>query len=421
MQEAFVQFIWKMQLFTASTLSTTDGEPISIIQRGELNTHSGPDFLHARIRIGETLWVGNVEIHLRSSGWLAHQHHTDRAYDNVILHVVYEHDMPHSDIPTLEIKNIIDPGLADRYTYLMQTASWIPCEKHIPQVPPIVIHKHLDRMLAERLEEKAMRFEQRLVLNNNDWEETCYQLIARGFGTNVNADPFERVARSLPLKTILRHHDQPTQIESLLFGQAGLLEGNFKSVYPHRLRAEYIFLRKKYGLEPIRALEWKFLRMRPANFPTIRLSQLAAFIAGREKVFSHMLEIRSAKEIATLFAVEASPFWQEHYHFKKATKKAPGGIGEDMIHLLIINTFAPLLFLYGKQTGESRFITRAVELLEQVPAEKNTIMRHWEAIGVHALHAGETQGLLHLKDTYCSHKRCLECPIGYRMLNATNM
>jgi len=421
MQEAFIQFIWRMQLFTASTLTTTDGEQISVINRGTLNTDSGPDFLHARIRIGDTLWVGNVEIHLRSSVWLSHKHHVDRAYDNVILHVVYEHDMPQSDIPTLELKNIIDNSLIDRYELMMQTASWIPCAKTIAHVPPVIIRQHLNRMLAERLEEKALRFEQRLMLNSNDWEETCYQLIARSFGTNVNADPFERLARSLPLKTILKHHDQPLQIEALLFGQAGLLEGNFKSVYPHRLRAEYIFLKKKYGLESIRALEWKFLRMRPANFPTIRLSQLAAFLAGREKVFSHILELRSVKEAMALFAVEASPFWQEHYHFKKATKKAPGGIGTDLVHLQVINTFAPLLFLYGKQTGNSDFIVRATDLLEQVPAENNSIVRQWKELGIHAKHAGESQALLHLKNEHCAHKHRLDCAVGYRILNQTNL
>lgn len=417
MQEAFIQFIWKMQLFTASSLTTTEGEQITIINRGEQNVHSGPDFTQARIRIGDTLWAGNVEIHIKSSGWIQHKHYKDRSYDNVILHVVYEHDMPHSEIPTLALKDRIDPNLLRSYAYLMETASWIPCEKRINTVPPIVIYQHLNRLLIERLEEKALKFEQRLRLNGNDWEETTYQLIARGFGTNVNADPFERVARSLPYKIILKHHDQPMQIEALLFGQAGLLEGNFKALYPHRLKAEYIFLRKKYDLEPIRALEWKFLRMRPANFPTIRMSQLAAFLANREKIFSQLIGIRSLKEVMHLFDVEASAYWQEHYHFRKATKKAAAAIGADFIHLQVINTFAPLLYLYGRLYGNDHLITHAVDLLEQTPPEQNTILRRWKDLGVFAKQAGHSQALLQLKQHHCVHKRCLECPIGYRILH----
>lgn len=418
MQEAFIQFAWKMQVFTASTLTTTDGEPISIVYRGDYNTHSGPDFLHARIKIGDTLWVGNVEIHVKSSAWLAHKHHTDRSYDNVILHVVYEHDMPHSDIPTLALKNLLPESLLHRYTHLMASANWVPCAQQLATVPPIHVHQCLDSMLAERLEDKAARIEQRLLVQKNDWEELTYQLIARSFGTNVNADPFERVAMQLPYKIILKHHDQPFQIEALLFGQAGMLDGNFRAVYAHQLKAEYIFLKKKYGLESIRALEWKFLRMRPANFPTIRMSQLAAFLSGRQKIFAHLLDIRSVKEIKQLFQVEASPFWREHYHFKRAAKHAPGNIGDEFIHIQVVNTFAPLLFLYGKIHHQDEYITRATDLLEQTPTERNHIVRQWADLGVSAKHAGHSQALLHLKQQYCVHKRCLECAIGYRILHS---
>lgn len=418
MQEAFIQFVWRMQLFTASTLTTTEGEPISILHHGHLNTDSGPDFLHARIRIGDTLWVGNVEIHIKSSAWLTHNHHRDRNYDNVILHVVYEHDMPHSDIPTLELKQRIPDAVVERYGMMMGTAETIPCSKQILSVPPLTVQSQFDRMLMERLEEKALRFEQRLTMNGNDWEATCWQLIARGFGTNINGDPFERVARSIPQIVLLKHLDQPLQVEALLFGQAGLLEGNFKSLYPNRLKSEYIFLKKKYSLEPIRAMEWKFLRMRPANFPTIRMSQLAALVAEREKWFARILTMRTVKELELFFNVEASAFWQEHYHFKKAAKRVPGGIGTDFIHLLVINIVAPLLFLYGRLHSQERYITRAISLLEQTPAEKNTVIRQWNALGLQAAHAGHSQAMLHLRQQYCGHKRCLECAIGYRILNS---
>ncbi len=416
MQEAFIQFAWKMQVFTASTLTTTEGEPISVIYRGDHNVHSGPDFLHARIRIGDTLWVGNVEVHIKSSAWLEHKHHVDRTYDNVILHVVYEHDMPHSDLPTLELRSIIPENLMHTYTHLMASGNWIPCEKSITHVPPIVIGQCLDSMLAERLADKCLRMEQRLIVQKNDWEELTYQVIARGFGTQVNADPFERVAMSLPYKLILKHHDQPKQIEALLFGQAGMLEGNYRSLYAHQLQAEYTFLKRKYDLQPIRALEWKFLRMRPANFPTVRMSQLAAFLSQRQKIFARLLEVRSLKEVRQLFQVEASPFWQEHYHFKKASKRAPGNIGDEFVHLQVVNTFAPLLFLYGKTQQSDQFVQRAIDLLEQTPAERNHIVQQWKKLGVHAQHAGQSQALLHLQQQYCVHKRCLECAIGYRIL-----
>lgn len=416
MQEALLQLAWKMQLFTASSLATTDGEPISIIHPGILNTDSGPDFTNARIRIGGTLWAGNVEIHHKSSGWLQHGHHKDRRYDNVILHIVYDHDMPHSDIPTLELKRYIPADMILSYRHLMETAHWIPCEKQLSQVPEVVIKKHLDTMVAERLEEKALRFEQRLMQNANDWEETAYQLLARGFGNPVNADPFERVARSVPLKTILRHTDNPMQIEALLFGQAGLLEGNFKAVYPHRLKAEYVYLRNKYRLEPIRALEWKFLRMRPAHFPTMRMSQFAALLASRDKLFAHLLGLESSKEAIDFFSVDASEFWTEHYHFKRASSKAHGGIGADFIRLQLINTVAPLLYLYGKSVGEEAYIQRAVSILEQLPSEKNQIITKWKQAGIIAGNAAESQALLHLRQQHCVHKHCLNCPIGYRIL-----
>ena len=418
MQEALLQFAWKMQLFTASSLTTTDGEPISIVHRGDPNIHSGPDFLHARIRIGDTLWVGSVEVHVKSSGWQAHGHYRDRAYDTVILHVVYEHDTPHHEVPTLELKGRLSEAFLCNWQQLMSTEAWVPCAGQLRTVPPIVVYQQLNRLLAERLEERAARIEQRLHANTMDWEETTYQWIARGFGTQVNADPFERVARSLPLKTLLKHHDQPLQIEALLFGQAGMLEGNFRAAYAHRLKAEYSFLQKKYRLEPIRALEWKFLRMRPANFPTVRMSQLAALIAAHRKLFTHLQEIRTVDDVRRLFQVEASPFWQEHYHFKKAARRASGHIGADFVHLQVINTYAPLMFMYGQLHDDAQYVMRAIDLLEQIPAENNTIIRQWASLGVVAKHAGHTQALLQLKQQHCVHKRCLECAIGYRVLQA---
>ncbi|MFI5171401.1 MAG: DUF2851 family protein [Chitinophagales bacterium] len=416
MNEAFIQYIWKMKLFNSSLLQTTEGENILIINSGTHNFHSGPDFTNARIKIGETTWAGNVEIHIKTSDWKNHHHPGDRAYDNVILHVVYEHDDEENKLPTLILKGLIDDQLVSVYNFMMQTSAWIPCEKNIRNIPEIIIKEQLTRLLTERIEKKALNFEQRLYLNKNDWEETCFQLIARNLGTNINAEPFERVARSLPFKTILKHINNPMQVEALLFGQAGFLEGGFREVYPHQLQAEYKFLQKKYELEGIRLLEWKFLRMRPANFPTMRMSQLADFVAKNDKIFSRILELKDVKKIKTLFKVKAADYWKEHYHFKKAAPAKSALMGNDMIDLILINTISPLLFLYGRINGDDQFITRATDILENIEAENNNIIRNWIDLGITPKHAGESQGLLELKNNYCTNKRCLECAMGHRIL-----
>lgn len=418
MNEAFIQYIWKMKLFNHSALKTTEGDNILIINSGIHNFHSGPDFTNARIKIGDTTWAGNVEIHIKTSDWKNHHHPRDRAYDNVILHVVYEHDDAENKLPTLILKDLIDGELISVYNFMMQTSAWIPCEKNIRSIPEIIIKDQLTRLLTERIEKKALDFEQRLYLNKNDWEETCYQLIARNLGTNINADPFERVARSLPYKTILKHNNNPMQIEALLFGQAGFLEGNFREIYPHQLQAEYKFLKKKYDLEGIRPLEWKFLRMRPANFPTIRMSQFANFVAKNDKIFSKIIDLTDPKKIKKLFEVQAADYWKEHYHFKKSVSVKSTTLGNDMINLILINTIVPLLFLFGKSNGDDQFIIRAVDLLENLDAENNAIIRNWGNIGIKPKHAGESQGLLELKNNYCSNKRCLECALGHKILKS---
>lgn len=416
MQEDFLHYVWKMKLFSMSVLETTEGESILIYSTGDHSEHSGPDFTNAKIKIGDTVWAGNVEIHINSSDWQAHQHDNDRAYDNVILHVVFNHDKMVGDFPTLELKNIIPEELIHKYAFMMQTAAWIPCEKSINQVTEIIIRGWLSRLLTERIESKALKFEQRLMLNKNNWEETCYQLIARNFGSHVNADPFERVTRSLPFNLIRKHINQPMQVEALLFGQAGFLEANFRELYPHQLQAEYKFLQKKYALEPIRTLEWKFLRMRPANFPTIRMSQFANFISQHDILFSKILESNHLNEIRKLFNASAGAYWKEHYHFKKSAPVKSTHIGKSTIDLIIMNTIAPLMYLYGKQTGEMQYVQKSINLIEQLPPEKNNILDSWQKLNVKALHAGESQALMELKENYCNLKRCLDCNIGHQVL-----
>lgn len=414
--EDFFQYIWKMKLFNTSSLMTTDGEAVVLFHNGEHNLHAGPDFTNARIRIGETVWAGNVELHIRSSDWHQHRHSGNRAYDNVILHVVYEDDAPEIPMATLVLKDHIDQHLLSGYAVMMQTAAWIPCEKNIRGVEPVIIKNQLSRLLHERLESKALQCEQRLMVNKGDWEETCYQMIARNFGTNVNADPFERVARSLPFRILLRHFNQPFQIEALLFGQAGFLEAGFRELYPNQLQSEYRFLRTKYELESIRSLEWKFLRMRPANFPTIRMSQFANFMSQHEKLFSVLLATTSIADLRSHFSVSAAHYWKEHYHFKKSAPVKSTLLGKDTVDLILMNTISPLFYLYGKMQGQPEMQTRAIEILENIPAETNSIIHHWKEIGVAVKHASDSQALLELKNRYCSNRRCLECTIGHRIL-----
>ncbi|MEZ5015056.1 MAG: DUF2851 family protein [Chitinophagales bacterium] len=407
MQEDFIQYIWKMRLFDVQGLHTTAGEPIIILDQGTHNTHAGPDFVNARLRIGETLWAGNVEIHVRSSDWDLHKHQKDNAYKNVILHVVMTDDVPLNHIPTLVLTGRIPQSMQEKYQRMMQTAAWIPCEKHIAQVPPILIKQQITRALAERLAQKALRMEQRLYANGNDWEETLYQMLARGFGMPVNSEPFERTARALPFKIVLKHLQDPFQTEALCMGQAGFLDGSFNELYPHTLQAEYKYLKKKYALESIEPSSWKFLRMRPAHFPTVRMSQFAAMLCANEKLFSRCMQAEKISDIQQLLSVEASGYWREHYHFRNAVHKKSAGIGKQTMHLLVINIFAPFVFLYGSQTGDQRYIDRALHWMEALPAEKNSILDAWAQRGVKAVNAGEGQGLLELKASYCDARRCL--------------
>jgi hypothetical protein len=416
MTEAFLHYIWKMKLFSAVDLHTTDGDALIIISGGEQNMHAGPDFTNAKIKIGNTIWAGNVEIHVRSSDWKLHKHQLDDAYKNVILHVVYENEEIQPDIPTLELKSRIQESLYTRYNAMLLSTSWIPCDKHIKMVPAITVHTQLARMLADRLAEKAVRLEQRLLLNKNDWEETSYQLLARSFGTNVNADPFERLAQSLPFNLLRKHLNNPLQVEALLFGQAGFLQSSFKELYPHQLQSEYKHLQKKYSLIPVQKMEWKFLRLRPANFPTIRLSQFASFLTKHDRIFQGILDAATYKNLQVFFASEASAYWKEHYSFKKASQVRHASTGKTMINLIMINTIAPLMYLYGHKTGSQQYITRAIDLLEEIPPEKNHILASWNNLGLHASSAADSQALLYLKKEYCTNKKCLDCAIGNTIL-----
>ena len=421
MKEDFLHFVWRLQRFRPKGLVTTTGETIEIINYGIHNHNAGPDFLNARLRIGDTLWAGNIEMHLRSSEWLAHQHQKDKAYENVILHVVLEEDtiIRHTDgerIPCLNLRPYLPVGLAKQYLRLLHNENWIPCQHQLYTVPSVTRSLWLDRLLVERLEERTAVMAARLQRNQGDWATTFYQSLAWGFGLKVNADPYLMLAESLPLKTLLRHKNSLLQIEALLFGQAGMLGLDFNDDYPNQLKKEYDFLRKKYNLTPIASTLWKYMRMRPANFPSVRIAQFATLIFRTGHLFSKMLVAKNLKEIEHAYVVELSNYWQTHFRFDKESKKSTKTLGKARIHLLVINIIAPFLFLYGKEKDDQQYKDRALQLLEDIPAERNTIISQWNELGLDAEQAAQSQALLQLKNHYCDKKRCLDCAIGCNIL-----
>ena len=421
MKEDLLHYAWRLQRFNRSHLQTTLGQAIDILYPGTYNTHAGPDFVNARIRIGSTLWAGNVEMHLKSSNWLHHRHHEDRAYDNVILHVVMEEDTPihhlrGERIPCLELRERLPKGLAAQYLRLLNNEDWIACEAQFPTVSELTCRLWLERLAVERLEQKTLAIAHLLEKNNEDWEEAFYHFLSRSFGAKVNAEPFMMLAQHCPLKLLRKHRHSLFQMEALTFGQSGLLLGTIEEDYPQQLQKEYAFLRKKYQLHPMPAPSWKFLRLRPANFPTLRIAQLSALLYQTEHLFSKVMAATNMPEVENLFRIKLSNYWKTHYTFGKASHRTPQGMGKQAIHLIFINTIAPFLFLYGQRKGEEKFQERALELLEAIPPEANAIIRRWKQLGASAESAFQTQALLQLKNEYCDQKRCLECAIGNAVL-----
>jgi hypothetical protein len=379
MPEEFLQYIWENKLFFTKNLSITTNEPLEIINVGKRNFDSGPDFFNAKIKIGETTWAGNIEIHKKSSDWQTHNHNKDKAYDNVILHVVEtaDQDVLRTNgeiIPTLLLN--YPEHLRTNYQQLLYAKTWIPCENQFHKINPVELQLGFNRLMIERLENKTIEIQNRLLQNNNDWNETFYQMLARMFGFKVNAVPFELLAKSLPLSVLAKHKSSLFQLEALLFGNSGLLnEQLLGDDYFLDLRKEYSFLYKKYGLKPIESHLWKFMRLRPVNFPTLRISQLAGLIYHSHGLFSKITEIEDINELRKLFRVKTSEYWNAHYNFNKPSKiTAQKELGETSANTLIINVVIPFLFVFGEKQNKTHLKNRALEFLEQLPPEKNSII-----------------------------------------------
>jgi hypothetical protein len=419
MQESFLHYIWQFQYFDRTALTTTGGEPVAVFHPGYRNSDAGPDFSQARIRIGNIEWIGNVEIHIYASGWKDHRHDQDPAYDNVILHVVWDEDVTihrhdGSPMPTLRLNGKVSKRLLLQYKKLLADDRPIHCSHVIDEVDPVLVLSMKERALFSRLQKKAETILQMLDANKGDWEETCYQLLARNFGFRVNAEPFFLLATSLPYRIIRKHADKRLQVEALLFGQAGLLDREYVDPYYNLLKREYRLLVSKFDLarERVNRLQWKFLRLRPANFPTIRISQFASLLTSRKQIFSGIINATSYQELLRILGAEQSEYWKHHYLFTKFIKNEIASLGKMSIDNIIINSVIPLKVAFGKSKGEQYLVDQAVDILHEVHPEDNSVLKRWQALHVSCDNAFDSQALLELYNSYCQKKRCLECSIG---------
>ncbi len=419
MQESFLHYVWQLQYFDKQNLVTAEGDELTVRKPGHANSHAGPDFSEAKIKIGNIDWVGSVEVHIKSSDWNAHNHQADGAYDNVILHVVWQHDKPvlRSDgatIPTLELRQRVAPALLLSYRKLVESAQPIPCERMLPSVNEITRISMLEKALMQRLEKKAEAIAAQLQANKGDWEETTYQTLSRNFGFKVNADPFALLAKALPYKILLKHLNQPVQLEALLFGTAGLLQKEIPDDYFRLLQREYGLLAAKYDLKSVqlKATQWRFLRLRPANFPTLRVAQWVGVLGATANLFSRIKEATALNEVVRLFQAPQGLYWQQHYRFGKPAKAEVPALGEESIHNLIINSVVPLLVAYGQLHDDQPMVDKAVGWLQSIGPEKNRILQAWSACGWDVKNAFDSQGLIELHNAFCVPRLCLHCAIG---------
>jgi hypothetical protein len=416
MTERLLQYIWQFQYLNVANLQTTQCQQIQVFFAGIYNVNQGPDFLNAKIRIAETTWAGSVELHINSSDWKLHNHSNDDNYRNVILHVVWNDDLNHElPFPTLELKSKVSKLLLTKYEELMQNPHFIPCQNHLSSIDKFIILKWKERLLIERLQQKAVYVEKLLIQNKQHWEEVFWWMLARNFGIKINCDAFEKMAQSIPTTVLAKHRNQLLQIEALLMGQAGLLDKNFKEDYPIMLKKEYQFLKKKYQLKPIHQPLY-FLRMRPANFPTIRLAQLSMIIHQSNHLFDAIKERTSAASVESLFDATANDYWHYHYVFDEAGIFKKKTAGKEMIQNIMINTVIPILYAYGYFNNREQFKTRSVGWMEEIAAEKNKITKGYELLGIENNSAFDSQSLLHLKKEYRDTKNCLACAIGNSIL-----
>ncbi len=427
--EKLLHYCWKHRLFPLAELYTTDGRRVEVIDTGLHNRNAGPDFFNAKVKIDGTLWVGNVEIHDRSTDWYVHGHQHDAAYDNVVLHVaeVIDTDVTTHDgksLPQLQLS--VPDTIRQQYNQLITTDDYPPCYRIIPSLSRLTVHAWMSALQVERLEQKTNDIARRVEQADGSWEAAYFATLARNFGFGINGDAFETWAQHIPLQAVAHHRDDLFQVEAIFMGQAGLLERReergewMNDDYFVRLRNEYRYLAHKFSLQPMDARMWRFLRLRPQNFPYIRIAQLAHLYYSRQAGLSQMLECKTIKELLQLFLTAPTPYWQTHYTFGHESSKSEKRLSAHSRNLIILNTAIPMFFAYGRHHSREELCDRAFDLLEQLRPEDNHMIRTWQQCGLEVSNAGDTQALIQLKKEYCDRRDCLRCRFGYEYLKGRN-
>jgi hypothetical protein len=427
--EQLLHYTWKHKLYPLKELTTSDGQRVEIVDPGLHNRNAGPDFFNAKIRIGSTMWVGNVEIHDKSSDWYQHGHDKDSRYDNVVLHVAAELDTEVMKsngeyVPQLQLS--VPDDVLTHYDELQKTDEYPPCYKVIPHLSALIIHSWMAALQTERLEQKTEAIRKRAELCNGSWEDAYFVTLARNYGFGINGEVFEQWAYNIPLNAVAHHRDDLFQIEAIFMGQAGLLELDsipeyyqkdaLNDGYFAKLRNEYQYLAHKFSMKPIDFKLWRFLRLRPQNFPHIRISQLANLYYQQKAGLSQLIECETLDELKNVLKSQVTPYWETHYTFGSTSPKNEKHLSYGSINLLMINTAIPMLFAYGRHTTKEVLCDKAFDFLEQLKAENNHIIRMWQQVGLPVKTAGDSQALIQLKKEYCDKKECLRCRFGYEYL-----
>ena len=422
MQEDFLHYLWKHKKLDVSNLKTTNKEVVTLRSVGRHNHNTGPDFFNAKLKIGQQLWAGNVEVHIKSSDWFLHNHETDSNYDNVILHVVWEHDTEvfrkdNTEIPTLELKHYVSTEALSNYQKLFsKSQKWINCEKDFESVDDFIISNWLERLYFERLERKAQDISKILKQSTNDWEAVLFKLLAKNFGLKVNSESFFSIANSFSYSIIRKQQSKLLSLEALLFGQANFLNDEIEESYYKELQKEYQFLKQKFSLSSQGISPLQFFRLRPPNFPTIRLSQLANVYYSHNTIFSKVIEAKTLEGFYSLFQIETSSFWETHYTFSKASKMSKKRLTKSFVDLLLINTILPLKYSYAIYQGKTAE-DEIVKIIQQIASEKNSIVNRFNSLKTVSENAMASQAIIQLKTNYCDKNKCLQCAIGNAVLN----
>jgi Protein of unknown function (DUF2851) len=426
MTEDFLHYVWKHKLFNTPTLRTVQGASLVIIGTGIHNHHGGPDFLQARIRLDDQLWVGNVEIHIQSSDWQKHGHQEDRNYKNIILHVVYEDDAPvflhqPGDLPVLVVAPYLLNEQWARYQQWMANGQSIACQQHLTRVDDLLWNSFRDALIVERMEQKSQLVLKQLQLTKGDWNESFYRLCARYFGGKVNGDAMALLIDNIPFSLVMKLRSDPFQIQALFYGMSGMLDGIFETDYPKELQREFQFLMKKHSLQPLSGMHWQFFGLRPVSFPTIRIGQFTDFLCLGYASFPSILEAAEVDDLKSICRAKAPEYWMQHTMFDKPRQKIlkgakSGELGELFVLGFLINVVAVSLFAYGRYQDDAFCLQRALLLLDHLEVEDNRILRMWRQLGVEVDHAADAQAMIQLFNQYCAQKRCLHCRIGVCLL-----